>query len=173
MNAISPITADTNTIWNEVQRAANQWRGNTIHRFAQTEQAISETLIALSNVEERGKAIRLPHLTGQRFQILSEALATDGPFAEEGTAVREMLSVAFRLHEDLRPFLCHGVGRIALDRHDRWLLVLDMIVFQNSKAESGRRVIDERETQPLLIDLNKSRQKLASALQKLRSKLQP
>ncbi|MBJ6121272.1 hypothetical protein [Sphingomonas mollis] len=173
MNAISPITAAADTIWNEAQRAANQWRGNAVHRFAQTEQAVSETLMTLSAVEDRGKAIRLQHLTGQRFQILSEALAADGPFAEEGTVVREILSAAFRLHEDLRPFLCHGVGRIAFDRHDRWLLVLDMIVFQNGRAERRRRVIDERETQPLLTELNKTGQKLSSALEKLRNKLQP
>lgn len=173
MNAISPITADADIIWNEAQRAANQWRGNVIHRFAQTEQAVSETLMALSGVEDRGKAIRLQHLTGQRFRILSEALAADGPFAEEGAAVREILSAAFRLHGDLRPFLCHGVGRIAFDRHGRWLFVLDMIVFHNGRAERRRRIIDEREAQPVLTELNKTGQKLSSGLEKLRKKFQP
>ena len=100
-------------------------------------------------------------------------MAADWPFAEEGTAVREMLSVVFRLHADLPLFLCHRVGRIALDRHGRWLLVMDMIVFQNGKAERRRQVIDERKPQPVLIELNKIGQKLASALEKLRNKLQP
>lgn len=137
MNAITPIVAATDMIWADAYRATNEWRGNTVQRFACAEQAVSETLIVMSELKERADTIRLPHLTGQRFQALSDAIASNGPFATEGAAARDILA-AFRRHEDLRPFLCHGLGRIAFDRHSRWLLVLDMLVFQAGKSEKRR-----------------------------------
>lgn len=110
----------TGAAWDEAISSVNAWRGQAIQCFAQAEVAVSETLLALARHEGPGALVRLRRLVGQRFQDLHDTLAPEGPFSAEGTAASAALA-AFRAHEDLRPALCHGVAKVALDRQGRWL----------------------------------------------------
>jgi hypothetical protein len=118
-------------VWEDAALAANAWRGHAIQIFARAEQAVSGAFEALASVPDRGASIRRRRLVGQRFEDLASALA--GPFASEGAKAAAAL-LRFRGHESLRPFLCHGVAKLALDRNGRWLIVLRLIDFACGRA---------------------------------------
>lgn len=76
---------------------ANEWRGRCLDTFSRAEIAVTECLLALSQVEEPGAKIRLPHLVGQRIDALSRALEPGGPFeAAAGKAAATLLEMPGR-----------------------------------------------------------------------------
>ena len=85
MNAISSIDLPIEDLaWERAIAAVNAWRGNALQYFAQAEAAVSETLLAMAAVPEKGSAVRLRRLVGHRFEDLRAAVAGDGPFAAVG-----------------------------------------------------------------------------------------
>src|SRR5688500_507905 len=116
MNAILPCRQATNTAaWDVAVCEVNAWRGQALQHFATAEAATSETLLQMASLP-RGTHVRLRRLVGQRFEDLRLAIGSDGPFAKEGLKAAEALE-AFGPLESLRAPLCHGMAKVALDRH--------------------------------------------------------
>ena len=171
MNAILPFNAvDSDRDWEDAYRSVNAWRGHGLQCFAQAETAVSETLLVLAAVPGRGKNVRLRGLIGQRLEDLAIAVGADGPFEAEGAGAAQALS-GFREHEALRPFLGHGLVKIALDRHDQWVIQIKLLSFRSGKAGRSSLALDQREGAALLGELKAGTQALASALQSLRARL--
>jgi hypothetical protein len=62
MNALSPIDAAVDdSAWGKAIGAVNEWRGHSLHCFAQAEAAVSETLLAMASVADRGAAQPAAH----------------------------------------------------------------------------------------------------------------
>ena len=171
MNAITPIeTAIGEVAWEEAIRSVNEWRGHSLHCFAQAEAAVSETLLAMAAVANRGARVKLRRLIGQRFEDLNSAIGAGGPFATEGNKAAQALH-AFREHEALRPILCHGTAKVALDRHGQWLVLMKVLSFSGRKAERASLALDQREAVAKLAELKARTQQLVSALQSLRTRI--
>lgn len=62
----------------EAARDAAAWRGRCLDVFARSEAAVAETLLVLTAVDERSSSLKLPHLVGQRYDALSNAIRADG-----------------------------------------------------------------------------------------------
>ena len=171
MNAITAIQPSEESVaWSRALRSANAWRGEAVQCFAQTEAAVSETLLALASFKERGAGVRLRHLVGQKFQDLHDALAVGGPFAAEGTHVLSPLA-EFRKHEALRPALCHGVCHVSLDRSGCWVILFKLLIFKGHGFDRPTLAFDQRDAEALLVDLQACGQKLATRLNNLRAQL--
>ena len=68
MNAITLIETTLPRVPFEAARdAAAAWRGRCLDVFARSELAVTETLLILAAVDERGPPLKLPHLVGQRY----------------------------------------------------------------------------------------------------------
>lgn len=154
--------------WDAAASAANSWRGQAIQIFAQAEWAVSETLERLVMYSRSGSNVRLRRLVGQRFEDLDTALAEH--FAGDAKKASEALA-KFRRHEHLRPALCHGVSKLALDRNGNWLIILKLVVFRGRAVERTAQTIEQKDAETLLKSLRDDARELASALQSLRSKL--
>src|SRR3546814_10669563 len=87
MNAETKILPQSDdALWSRVVHDVNAWRGACLQCFSAAEAGVTETLLSLSTVPEKGAAVRLRHLTGQRFDDIAAVLGTEGAFAAEGTA---------------------------------------------------------------------------------------
>lgn len=171
MNAITPIeTAIGDDAWEEAIRSVNEWRGHSLHCFAQAEAAVSETLLAMATVADRGAHVKLRRLIGQRFEDLSAAIGIDGPFVAEGNKAALALA-RFREHEALRPMLCHATIKVALDRYAQWVILMKVLSFRGRNANRGSLALDQREAADRLAELRARSQQLVSALQSLRARI--
>ncbi|HEX8238277.1 MAG TPA: hypothetical protein VF574_00880 [Allosphingosinicella sp.] len=171
MNAITPIEpAFEGTAWEAAIRSVNEWRGHALNCFAQAETAVSETLLALAAVPARGAQVKLRRLIGQRFEDLDLAIGAGGPFAAEGSKAAQAL-VAFRDQEALRPMLCHGAFKVALDRHGQWVLLIKLLSFRVGNADRVTLALDQREAAAKLAELKAGTHQLASALQSVRARI--
>lgn len=159
---------DDNRLWDDATFAANAWRGHAIQIFAQAEIAVTEALETLAAVPERGASVRLRRLVGQRFQDLEDALA--GPFAGDAGKAADALGT-FRQHEELRPLLCHGAAKLALDRQGKWLIILRLVAFRGRDAGRVSRALEQHEAEELLTKIRQDCHRLTSALQSLRSRV--
>ncbi|HYJ51574.1 MAG TPA: hypothetical protein VEW04_00215 [Allosphingosinicella sp.] len=171
MNAIAPVEAAIgDAAWGQAIRSVNEWRGHALHCFAQAEAAVSETLLVMAAVPERGARVKLRRLIGQRFEDLNSAIEAQGPFgAEAGKAVQALF--AFREQEALRPILCHGTAKVALDRHGQWLIQIKVVSFRARKADRTSLALDEREAGARLAELKERTHHLVSALRLLRRRI--
>ena len=170
MNAITPITsAFDETAWTDALGAVNTWRGQAIYCFAKAEFAVSETLLALASLPTGGTSVRLRPLVGQRFEDLRAAVDAGGPFGGEGAKAAAALA-DFRQYEDLRPYLCHGLAKIAMDKHGQWLVVLRLLAFRGRNEERSSVTYERREAEAILAELRTASQRLAASLQSLRDR---
>src|SRR5690606_36645858 len=113
--------------WEAAVGEVNSWRGQALQHFAVAETAASETLLLMASLPG-GANVRLRRLVGQRFEDLRLAIGSDGPFARQGVKAAEALE-AFSRHETLRAYLCHGMAKVALDRHGHWIVILKVLAF--------------------------------------------
>ena len=171
MNAHTPIEVAIDAPdWDQIYRSVNAWRGRAILCFAHAEAAVSETLVAMARVPDRGAKVRLRHLIGQRLDDLATAIGANGPFCNLGQNAASAL-VDFRQHENLRPFISHGTTRVATDRHGQWVVVLKLVSFRRRDAQWDETIFDQRQAEAALAELKSSTKKLGSALQSLRARL--
>lgn len=141
-----------------------------MHFFAQAEAAVSETLLLLAGIPAGGARVQLRRLVGQRFEDLRMAVSAEGPFGKQGPRAAAALA-AFLQHESLRPILCHGTARVTVDRQGEWVAIFKLLAFRGREAERMSVVLEQREAEALLAALKLHTQKLASALQSLRSRI--
>jgi len=170
MNALSPIPTATPLDWDAAYRSANAFRGHAIELFARAEVEVSETLLLLSTLPVPCNGVQLRHLIGQRFEDLRTALGSNGELADGGCKALAAMEV-FRPFEPLRSILCHGQGRLSIDRAGRWVLQLRVLTFKGQQAERSSHVFDEREADKLLRSMRFALADMAGALQSLRSRL--
>ncbi|QNP45632.1 hypothetical protein H9L14_14070 [Sphingomonas sediminicola] len=164
MTAHTPIVVSGEPdVWHDTARDVNAWRGEAIQLFARAELSVSETLQML----RAGGEGRLRRLVGQRFDDLAAALEKLG---KKGAKASNALA-RFRELEELRPFLCHGVAKTAIDRSGHWIAVLKLVDLRGGVADVLTRVIEERDAETLIQDLGQRTRELTSALQSVRSKL--
>lgn len=148
----------------------NAWRGQALQHFAVAEGAVSETLLLMASLPPAVAKVRLRRLVGQRFEDLRLAIGADGPCAGEGSKALVALE-AFNRHADLRACLCHGVAKIALDRHGQWVVILKVLALGGRAKERSSTTFEKREGEALLLELKRDSQQLASALQSLRARI--
>lgn len=175
MNAITPINAQASeNAWNDATTAVNAWRGLCLHYFTQAEDAVTETLLLLNTISLQGGAVgktRLPHLVGQRFEDLANAIGETGQFAEQGKKVRAVLS-DFREHDALRVHICHGLGKVALERNGQWILLLRHQTLRDGEVQRNDLVFDQQEAKQRAERLRLHSQKLTTALRVFRQTLE-
>src|SRR3954470_17942102 len=110
MNAEVKIeTGGDDALWVRVIHDVNAWRGACLQCFSAAEAGVTETLLALNTIPDKGALVKLRHLIGQRFDDLAAVLGPDGAFAAKGKNAFKALD-AFRGHESLRTYLAHGVA---------------------------------------------------------------
>lgn len=157
-------------VWEAAVDRVNAWRGQALQHFAVAEAAASETLLLMASLPRGGANVRLRRLVGQRFEDLAIAIGADGPFAKEGSRAREELA-AFLQHETLRTFLCHGIAKVAVDRHGHWIVIFKVLAFRGRAEERSSMALEKREAEAALDDLKAASQKLTSRLQSLRARI--
>lgn len=171
MNAETKILSQSDdALWSRVVHDVNAWRGACLQCFSAAEAGVTETLLSLSTVPEKGATVRLRHLTGQRFDDIAAVLGTEGAFAAEGKAAFKAID-AFRAHERLRTFLAHGVAKIAVERTDKWIVVYRQVSIRARQAERTMLLVEEAEGLEMLADIRRKSQQLCSILANLRHQL--
>lgn len=174
MNAVTPTLhpAISPQLFADATARVNEWRGRCIDAFARAEAATTGCLMALAETKERGDGVRLPHLIGQRFEALADMFAADAPFAAEaGGALAAVEVMKARLH--LRTMLCHGVGRVTLDRNGRWTLVLNVETLRSRRTARETLALTEAEAEQLGDDIRRASRALCMQLGQVRARLQP
>jgi hypothetical protein len=157
--------------WPRIISEVNAWRGACLQAFARAEAAVSETLLFLSGVGERGTTVQLRHLVGQRLEDLAQALGTEGAFKTEGNAAPEALE-NFRKFEGLRVHLAHDVARIAVERNGCWVVVFRHLSVRSRIAQRSTIAFEQDEAVQTLSDLKRKVQQLETALINLRRVLE-
>ena len=145
----------------------NQWRGHMVEDFARSEQPVTETLALLNSNEPAGKATRLPHLVGQRYDRLVALLAAD-PAPSGHTKVALTALHRFREHDVLRTMLCHGVTRVAVDRSGEWVALMTLVSFRGNAVTTDRMTLLETEGGTLLALVTDARRRVCAALGQVR-----
>jgi hypothetical protein len=158
-------------LWAEAYRAINEWRGTCMYHFARAECAVTETLVALRDVADRGQSVPLKEVMGHRFQDLAQLLAPGGDFAAEGIAVSTILHDFMRIHERLRSDLAHGSSRISLERGKHWVVTFQCVAIRKGQPDRSQHSYFEADAGPLLQSLQISSQNLCRELKLLRQSL--
>jgi hypothetical protein len=153
-------------------RRVNEWRGRCVDAFSRAEDAVTKCLIVLGQVSDRGQTVKQPHLIGQRYEALSTAISAQGPFAEEGRAASSALQ-SMQRHSTFRNEICHGVAKVAVDRSNRWLIVLRTTTLRGNRAERSTLAIDEAEAAEHLAEIVRASRDLCSKLGMLRKAIEP
>jgi hypothetical protein len=149
----------------------NQWRGRCLQIFAGVEHLVTECLLLLAEVPDKGKDVRLRHLVGQRFEDLSLALAVDGPFATEGEKILKALT-AFRDMDDLRAMLCHAAAEVTLNEQGDWTAIFRHVAIRSKKRCAEQRVIGQSQAEMVQRELRSNADRLRSYLNALITSLQ-
>ena len=139
----------------------NAWRGRCLASFTRVEMAVSEALVALA--ASRGD-VSLPHMLGQRLEVLREMLDAGGSATELSSTLARFAS-----HLPLRVFLTHGDARVTMDREGRWQAVLTVLALKRSGAEKSFLVLEEIEAQAIARALGRDRQRLVTRLTQWRA----
>ena len=164
MDEGAPIEiANDDPLWNQAIQDVNAWRGACLQHFSAAEAAVTETLLLLKAIPDRGETVRLRHLIGQRFDDLSKLIEAEGAFAKEGKAAAKALS-DLRTLEGLRSFLAHGQAKIALERTGKWIVILRHVSIRGQQAERLMLLCEQAEAEERLADLKRKSQKLCSVL---------
>ena len=142
----------------------NEWRGRCMDAFARAEAAVVESLLGIGLGPAGTPARRLPHLVGQRFERLAASLAEAAPEGGGDAAAAAAALAAFRIHDRLRPFLCHGVASVALDRRARFVVVLRLWEGSGREFARGALTFDEREACDARDGLVRASRELCAAL---------
>lgn len=168
MNAISLIEpALPCAPFDAARDAVAAWRGRCLDAFARSEAAVTETLLVLAAVDERGSSLKLPHLVGQRYDALSNAIGVGGPFAEEGKSAAMYLN-EFQTHNAFRTQISHGVFHVTLDHRSQWTVVARVLALRAGQPKRDVLVADRAEAFELLETLEMDGRRLGSALGQLR-----
>lgn len=150
----------------------NEWRGRCLDAFSRAEQAVTECLVAMSEMPERGRHVRLPHLVGQRYDALSATVAETGPFAADAALLAGALE-RFRAHDPLRTMLAHGVTEITLSAQAHWTLILRIVCLRSRQPTRTMLALRQNEANAVRKTLVADSRCLCAKLDVVRSRLSP
>lgn len=168
MNAISSIEPPLPRALFEVARsAAAAWRGRCLDTFSRNGAAVTETLLILAAVDDRDPSLKRPHLVGQRYEALAQAIGAGGAFAEEGKFAVTPLS-DFRKHDALRTQISHGTFTVTLDHRGHWHRIVRLLALRAGRATRDLLVVEQTEAIAMLEMLEKDGNRLRSVLGQLR-----
>lgn len=165
-------TTNDDIEWDDAIAQVNRWRGECLQTFAQTETAVTETLLLLNGVALKGSSVKLPHLIGQRFEALRLATGPEGTFASEGAKAHGAIS-KYLVNEKLRAFLCHGIAKVTLERSGSWIVIFDLTTIRAQKCDRTRLAVTQAEAIETLQEIKRSGSKLKTELGNLRKLLPP
>ncbi len=169
MSAITPVAELSNdALWDKAVVAAQLWRANVIDALAQSEAVVSETLVVLASVPQRGQSVKLNQLLGQRLDELEKAFKPKGAFDVEGKAALPKLK-DFRQYEQLRAALCHGVATVTLDRSRHWVLIIRLLSLGTAGPQRVAVAVDQEEAARLIAEIRACGQRLSSSLGNVRA----
>ncbi|MGX9146615.1 hypothetical protein [Mesorhizobium sp. 128a] len=169
MIVISDETTPPQSVnWDTIFAEVNSWRGACMHHLSMVETAVTETLLALSAMDQGEVAVRLRHLIGQRFEDLAVAIGPGGPFEETGRRALAELSKYREKHEAFRTLLCHGMIKVTVDHNGQWMLLIRTLSIRSRQPDRTMVVLEQSETEARLAALKHDGQKLASTLGQLR-----
>lgn len=171
MNAIGSFEAALPRAPFEAAReAAAAWRGRCLDLFARGEAAVTETLLLLAADDELGASIKLPHLVGQRYDSLSNAIGAEGAFADKGKSAASALE-RFRQHDALRALMAHGTFTVTLDHRGRWHIVVRVIALRAGRKTTDLLATEQEGAAEILATIEKDGARLRSTLGQLRGRL--
>ena len=156
--------------WSTAVAEVNEWRGACTQCFAQTELAVTETLLLLRGVEVRGAEVSLRHLVGQRLTDLASAIGPGGAFEAEGKIASAALE-QFREHEGLRTLLGHGSWKVTMARNGKWVLIIRNLSITKQTEVRFLQVFEQLEASDILSQLRKKSQKVCASLDNLQRRL--
>ena len=145
----------------------NGWRGRCLDLFARAEWAVTETLLALAAADKAGTSIKVPHLTGPRYDALYKAVGPGGPFAGAGVKAAEALA-SFRKHDSLRCSLAHGTFKVTLDRYGGWHLGVRAWAVRSGQPVIDYFLADEKEARGIADKVERDASRLSAHLRTFR-----
>lgn len=154
--------------WEAIFAEVNSWRGACMHHFSMVETAVTETLLALSAAAPEKTTIRLRHLIGQRFEDLTGAIGSDGPFEDAGKHTLPELARFRENHEAFRTLICHGTVKVTVEPNGRWLLLIRTLSIRSRQPERTMLAMDQSEAEAKLAAIKRDGTKLASLLGQFR-----
>ena len=132
------------------------WRGECLDLFAQGEAMIGALLeLGLQKKFE----IRLDQYAAQRtleaMRLIDLIGGSDAEVKDAGDALLRWQGV-----ESRGELLAHGTSKTTLDRDGHWYAVIDMVTYRAGKANRGRWVVNQAESEDFLKQLGKATTKL-------------
>lgn len=146
---------------------AQLWRGQCLNLFARGENAVTETLL---QGHDNGHEVALRHLSGQRISDLEKLAASVTATPKQASALNSAL-IEWKEIQSRRPFLAHGVSRIAYEADGAWIVLLDVVAFRSGEALVERWTVRRSEATDFHADLRKAFKTLTSQLGHLRTRL--
>lgn len=150
--------------------AVNEWRGRCLDVLTRAETAITECLVAMSEVPGRGANVQLPHLLGQRLEAFAAAIQQGGPFEAEGAPARAVIG-RYRDCHGVRNLLCHGVVKVTLDQQGRWTAVFRMVTLRSNHLHRETMVFSQAEADDFFMKVTQMSRDLSSQVGQVRAQL--
>lgn len=147
-------------------RAVNDWKAACLQFFAQAEEAVTEALIALNEIERGATEIGLRHYRGQKLEDLGNAIGPCGLFADKGKMASNAL-MDFRIHDNLRIHLAHSVTYVLIEGSGDWIIVFRHLALQDRKSRRETLMIDKADAIALQEELRRKTQSLIRNLTNL------
>jgi len=119
MTAQEPISKSLHDAHCAALNEVNRWRGSCVDKYSRAEAALRKAIkVILAHSD--GAALKQPSLFGQHVEVMTAAIAADGPFGQSGSKARDALASCSEGFA-LRNIITHAVGTVWLDRREKWL----------------------------------------------------
>ena len=169
MKAVTPIKALPKEPFEIARDAANAWRGRCLDLFTRCEAAVTETLLVLAANCTGPGSVKRPHLLGQRYDALADAIGSGGPFQSSAGSAAGSLDQLKQL-DSLRTHLAHGVFTVTLDHTGTWHLISTVLSLRASKESRDTYVVDQEGAAAALARLERIASRLRSDLGQVRER---
>ena len=152
----------------EIARAEiDAWRGRCLDQFAIGEARVGQTL---QQAVEAGRAAKLPHLAGQRLESLIALIEQEKLTKKQSLAIGGSLE-RWKLVEQNRVCLAHGVVTELLDQSGNWFAQFDWVIYKSKAAAPCRQTFSKAEALSLESDLKDIGTSLSRQLGQIRKQL--
>ena len=162
MTIQEPISKSLHDAHAEAVNDINRWRGYCLDRYSRAEAGLRQAIGVMRDHPD-GARLKRPSLFGQHVEVMTAAVALDGPFAGPGSKVRDALAKCANGFTH-RNIVTHAVGSVWLDRHGSWLWH-----YEFHPAGKGKPVLTGTLTQ---LEAKQLERELKSTFQSLDSHLQ-
>ena len=143
------------------------WRGRCLDLFAIGEARVGQTL---QHAVAAGRTAKLPHLAGQRLESLIALIEQEKLTKKQRLAIGGSLE-RWKLVEQNRVCLAHGVVTELLDRSGNWSVQFDWVIYKSKAATPCRATFSKAEALWLESDLKDIGTSLSRQLGQIRTQL--